>query len=80
MNGIKGGSIMLKKLDDLLFKVLHLEILGFLLYGGLVYAPESPATLILSFIAVLVVFWVISYILLKVNDKHIDKKIERHYR
>lgn len=71
---------MLKVLDELVFKGLHLGLLGFLLYGGLVYAPESPATLLLGFIASIVALWFIGEITFKLNELRVDKKINRYYR
>jgi hypothetical protein len=70
---------MFKKLDDLLFKSAHLGLLGFLLYGGLVYVPESPVTLILGFMAALIIFWFIADILFKINDVKVKREIDRYY-
>lgn len=70
---------MLKKLDNLLFKGLHLAILAFLLYGGIQYAPESPATLLLGFIAFIVFVWSIFDVIFKVNSYRTDKAIDRYY-
>lgn len=70
---------MLKKLDNLVFTGLHLCLLGFLLYGCLTYAPESPATIILGLVAVFVVGYFISAIIFKLNNLHINKKINRYY-
>lgn len=75
-----GGNIMLNKLDDILFNVLNLGLLGFLLYGGVEYAPESPATLLLGFIAIVVILWIIADVAFKINHYNFRKKMNRYYQ
>lgn len=71
---------MLKKLDDLLFKGLHLGLLGFFLYIGITYAPNSIATLILCVIAGFTMLWFTAKAIFKIIEIHTDKKLSRHYR
>lgn len=70
---------MLKKLDDLLFKGVHIALLGFLLYCGLMYAPNSPAIPLLGFIIVLVVLWGIADIYFNISNHRINKQIKKYY-
>lgn len=68
---------MFKKLDGLLFKCVNLGLAGFLTYGAIKYAPDSPITPIMGIVFVFTVLWSIS---VKVSDVCVNRKINRHYR
>lgn len=71
---------MLRKLDNFIFMSLHLLLLGFLLYGCLIYAPNSPITLLLGVIAIFVVLGYISMAIFKLCDLKANRLIDKYYK